>query len=522
MSEVFGGSSVEDLPATPSIPCHPYGNLRLSLDQPPQNRVWSLWAGGLLVWVGLFASACWQIPLAGDEAYYWLWARHPALGYFDHPPAVAWTAQPLQWLLGGEAWVFRLSGMAMMLAAIALTARSAARSVANGRASVMTATVAMALVSPLLSHYLVEMGPDSPLLLGWALALEGASLALLEQRRGGWWIAWVGVALAILSKLTGWLLALTLVMLLVCEPAARTRRFYSGAFLALVLISPHLWWNAQHGWINYTFQWSLRVSSHTLGLTRLLQAPELLADLGVISLPALAALWWAVRRARTHPEIRLLLWFAAPIQLAFLAVRLLGVSRWNWPMPGYLASIALTAVWLVAHFQLPRLRQACALALVLTAAWSLLGLSARVFPSLPVTIARLQTSSDLLPFALPSIGHALRERPEAMLLSDEYTEAAALTYYSGRPVDLVMPHREGSQFLHWNTCELHIGDDALFLAHRPLSSLQHVLLALQRSFESYQRLDEWQVQVVPGAPPVTFYLVHCHRLRQNWLDHAPP
>src|SRR5690349_15209174 len=28
-------------------------------------------------------------PLAFDEAYYWLWSKHLAGGYFDHPPMVA-------------------------------------------------------------------------------------------------------------------------------------------------------------------------------------------------------------------------------------------------------------------------------------------------------------------------------------------------------------------------------------------------------------------------------------------------
>ena len=30
------------------------------------------------------------LPLSADEAYYWLWSLHPAWGYFDHPPMIAW------------------------------------------------------------------------------------------------------------------------------------------------------------------------------------------------------------------------------------------------------------------------------------------------------------------------------------------------------------------------------------------------------------------------------------------------
>ena len=34
------------------------------------------------------AAAAWT-PLTFDEAYYWMWSRHLAGGYYDHPPAVA-------------------------------------------------------------------------------------------------------------------------------------------------------------------------------------------------------------------------------------------------------------------------------------------------------------------------------------------------------------------------------------------------------------------------------------------------
>ena len=35
-------------------------------------------------------SATWT-PLTFDEAYYWMWSKHLAFGYYDHPPAVAYV-----------------------------------------------------------------------------------------------------------------------------------------------------------------------------------------------------------------------------------------------------------------------------------------------------------------------------------------------------------------------------------------------------------------------------------------------
>src|SRR3954453_2879850 len=45
------------------------------------------WMVAALVVLRLVAAA-WT-PLTFDEAYYWMWSKHLAGGYYDHPPAVA-------------------------------------------------------------------------------------------------------------------------------------------------------------------------------------------------------------------------------------------------------------------------------------------------------------------------------------------------------------------------------------------------------------------------------------------------
>src|SRR5664279_4835384 len=35
-------------------------------------------------------AAAWT-PLTFDEAYYWMWSKHLASGYYDHPPMVAFV-----------------------------------------------------------------------------------------------------------------------------------------------------------------------------------------------------------------------------------------------------------------------------------------------------------------------------------------------------------------------------------------------------------------------------------------------
>ncbi len=49
----------------------------------PQHGADGVGAGGARL-----VAAAWT-PLTFDEAYYWMWSKHLAGGYYDHPPAVA-------------------------------------------------------------------------------------------------------------------------------------------------------------------------------------------------------------------------------------------------------------------------------------------------------------------------------------------------------------------------------------------------------------------------------------------------
>ena len=49
-----------------------------------------------------------MMPLAADEAYYWLWSKHLSAGYYDHPPAVAFVIRAGTLLAGDNEFGIRL------------------------------------------------------------------------------------------------------------------------------------------------------------------------------------------------------------------------------------------------------------------------------------------------------------------------------------------------------------------------------------------------------------------------------
>ena len=68
----------------------------------------------LLVVRAVFAAL---LPLSADEAYYWLWSKHLAAGYFDHPPAIAWLIRAGTALFGDTPFGVRFAGVLLSLPA---------------------------------------------------------------------------------------------------------------------------------------------------------------------------------------------------------------------------------------------------------------------------------------------------------------------------------------------------------------------------------------------------------------------
>ncbi|MDE2182212.1 MAG: glycosyltransferase family 39 protein [Alphaproteobacteria bacterium] len=231
------------------------------------------------------------LPLSADEAYYWLWSRHLAAGYFDHPPAIAFVIRAGTLLFGDTAFGVRIGSILLSFAAGWFVWRAAAIVSASEKAGAWACLFFN--LTLLVSVEALAATPDAPSIatsaaVFWALAKVG------ESNDGRWWLA-VGAAsgLALLSKYTGLFLGVGILVWLM----ARQRRWlatpwpYLGGALALVLFAPNLLWNASHGWETFAFQLG-RITSGSLtarflfeflGAQLLLASPFVLL-LGVLTL----------------------------------------------------------------------------------------------------------------------------------------------------------------------------------------------------------------------------------------------
>ncbi len=290
------------------------------------------WRAVLLMLLGLalLRLGLASVPgLAADEAYYWVWGRHLDLGYYDHPPLIAWLVRLSTELVGHSELGVRAICVLLGVGSVALVAGSSRRAWVS----------ALALAGlPLFALGGLLATPDVPLLFGWALAMAGV------VRGGRWWLlAGLGAGIAILGKHTG--LLLVPLMLLARPRELRGRWPWLGLGLTLLLIGPHLVWLAQHDWITLRFQ-----AGHGLGVGA--SEPRALPGLGglaaflggqiglVSPLLFLAfAAYWAV--GWMDRGITRLWWVLSfPVFLFFALASMLATSEANWAAPAYLGAAA--------------------------------------------------------------------------------------------------------------------------------------------------------------------------------------
>jgi 4-amino-4-deoxy-L-arabinose transferase-like glycosyltransferase len=345
-----------------------------------EHRHLGYWLGGGLLWRGLIAAT---LPPGFDEAYYYLYSRHLAWSYFDHPPLVALTTALGPWLLGD------VSALSIRLGAVLLYTGSlgllylAGRQLFSAGAGVWA--VAIASIIPIFHiGFGVLTLPDSPLIFFWTATLYLASCEFFPDRRDAvapipddfpglpapyrptYRLALLGllVGLACLGKYHG--LALGFGLVGFCLTSARHRVALASPWMVtslglfLLAISPIVVWNSQQDWISLRFQSGRaipdrRYSLVDLGVTFLVGTAYLFPTLGF-------PLWWVSGRSLWHSwprsnrsgqapapgrsgQAHLILWLSLPLMLGFTLMGGYRPILPTWATPGFWGATLLLGTW---------------------------------------------------------------------------------------------------------------------------------------------------------------------------------
>ena len=251
---------------------------------------WIFW-GSLLLKLGL---AAW-LPLTGDEAYFYLWGKYPAGGYYDHPPMIGWWLHLLQYF-GQAEWWLRLP--AVLLSSV--IGWSIYRFLANRIETQTAALLAILYLLSPLNLLMVLVATDTPLIFFSFFSVMALSRAV---ESGSYrWFVYTGVllGLAFLSKYFAVLLLIR-----------RSVRNATGLLLLFVSVLPFVaftvWWNYYHCWDNILFNLYNRQGGEPAGAGGLF---TYLAMLAYLITPVLLWYGWK-QRMRLWQQLRsgeLFLW----------------------------------------------------------------------------------------------------------------------------------------------------------------------------------------------------------------------
>ena len=207
-----------------------------------------------LVALRLVAAAL--TPITFDEAYYWMWSKHLAGGYYDHPPMVAVVIRLGTLIAGDTELGVRL--VSILLALPMSWAVYQAAFILFGSARVASTSAILLNATLMAAVGTMIVTPDAPLLVASSFVLY--SLAkVLQTGRGAWWLA-VGVATgcALLSKYTALFFGPAILIWLVVVPKLRRWLIspwpYFGGIVAVLMFAPVILWNADHHWVSFIKQ----------------------------------------------------------------------------------------------------------------------------------------------------------------------------------------------------------------------------------------------------------------------------
>src|ERR1700712_1518668 len=200
-------------------------------------------------------AAAWT-PLTFDEAYYWMWSKHLAGGYYDHPPAVAVVIRLGTMIAGDTEFGVRLVSILLALPMTWAVYRSA--SILFGGMRVAVTAAIMLNVTLMAAVGTLIVTPDAPLLVASSFVLFYLA-KVLETGRGIWWLA-VGTAVgaALLSKYSALFFGPAILIWLVAVPKLRRWLIspwpYLGGVVSLAVFAPVILWNRDHQWVSFLKQ----------------------------------------------------------------------------------------------------------------------------------------------------------------------------------------------------------------------------------------------------------------------------
>jgi dolichol-phosphate mannosyltransferase len=437
------------------------------------------------------------------EAYHWLYAQHPALGYYDHPGMIGWMVWLSTAIFGDSALGVRMvtlvtSGLAIWLTFLA------GRRLYGEKAGLLAALLFGITFGTL--KFASMATPDAPLLLFWMATLWALAHALSESRPAWWYAAGAFLGLAMLSKYTAVFLPVGLLLFLIFSPEHRgwlkRKEPYLAALLALIVFSPTIVWNARHEWQSFLYQGVGRIDDpedFEFDRIRLFVGRQLSLLTPFVALWAWGSGLRVIARWRREPWTdRFVAAVAMLVMVAFAGLTVTRSVRGHWTIPGIATSLLLTAAVVVRGGRWGKWLIGGTVAASIVVA---IGLTAFIVVKSPPGRDAWRRLSE----------EVARLKPEFVVTQDyHHAGHMALHLKPMQAVDFTAIGIGGKSFPHWWRPADHVGTDAVIVY--PKGKYPEALDLVRKCFAQVEEPVSVTVTRLGGGKE-TFLLVRARSYR---------
>jgi hypothetical protein len=276
-------------------------------------------------------------PLNNDEAYYWMYSKYLAWGFFDHPPMIALMIRAGYYFFHNELGVrlfIVLSQLAALLIIWSLTDTEHSRKEGSILLFIM-----LVAISPVFNIYGFIATPDAPLLLFAAVFLFAYKRILNEENWQNTFFFGFSMAALMYSKYHGGLLII--MVILSNLKLLKSLKFYVASIMAVILFLPHLYWQYSNGCPSLKYHLVERVSTFDI-----VHVPEYLLNLLVIhNLFILPLFIWLLFKIRSKNQFEKTLYY---IVVGFFAFFFIASFRYN-VQPQWTALISIPMIIILVN-----------------------------------------------------------------------------------------------------------------------------------------------------------------------------
>lgn len=378
------------------------------------------------------------LPIYTDEAYYYLWSKHLALGYLDHPPLIAYMIK-LFTLLGDSVWQIRLVNVFCFSLASYYVFRTGEYLFDENTAFY---SFLIFLFSPAVTMGFTITTPDSPLILFWSASLYYGARAFFEDRTVDFILAGLLGGLALLSKYTGILLFFSYFLFVAAKRPKLflSHKLYPAIVFALLAFSPVIAWNASNSFESFAFQYNHGSKTADEPLNILLNIEFIGGMFAVFGPVFFGILVWAFFKKESYKNERL---FFALIPalftiLFFLYKGLYKKMELNWVAPAFVSACVVVGYMIRDKGLKKSFYTGISLSLLIV-------LAAR-FP-LAFGLTNAKNPHERL-FGYEELAKELKRLGDGDVFADHLTSASVLTYHLKKDVFIPTATRK-SEFDRW-------------------------------------------------------------------------